>query len=178
MGALTGKTLGCRSATESGAEEYGHRISCLAASADGRWVAAGTGPEGLTFVGSAAESRLVAVLEHGGRTVELVHFSPDSKALASFVPGTLKIWNVAQWDQSPGPGSPAGAQPATSPTTTPATPPEPWAAAPTRQRRFDVSTTTAASAHLMTARYIQPLTPVGTGTACHTLDALCELVGE
>jgi hypothetical protein len=96
----TGKPCSRWYATLSGQEEYGHRISCLAVSPDGRWVAAGTGPEGLVFVGSTAANKLVTVLNHGGSTVLLVHFSPDSKALASFVPGTIKIWNVARWDQA------------------------------------------------------------------------------
>lgn len=98
----TGETLSRWYATPTGRSEYGHRISCLSASPDGRWVAAGTGPEGLVFVGSTAESKLVKVLNHGGSTVLLVQFSPDSKALASFVPGTLKIWDVSLWGDDAG----------------------------------------------------------------------------
>jgi hypothetical protein len=93
----TGKVLSTWYATSSGREEYGERISCLAVSPDGRWVAAGTGPEGVVYVGATATNKLVRVLNHGGGTIALVHFSPDSQALASFVPGTLKIWKVSEW---------------------------------------------------------------------------------
>ena len=98
-------------ASPTGKEEYGHRISCIAASPDGRWVAAGTGPQGLVFVGSTATSKLTATLNHGGSTVALVQFSPDSEALASFVPGSLKVWKTALWPQ------------ATEATTKPSSPP-------------------------------------------------------
>ncbi len=98
MDTLTGNVLGKWYASESGREQDGNPIQCLAVSPDGRWVAAGTGPAGLVFVGSTATNKMVRVLRHGGSTVLLVHFSPDSSALASFVPGTLKIWKVAQWD--------------------------------------------------------------------------------
>jgi hypothetical protein len=102
MDVKTGNVLGKWYASESGKTEEGNRISCLAVSPDGRWVAAGvTGPDGLIFVGSAATNKLVQVLKHGMGTVDLVHFSPDSKALATFVPDTLKIWNVSQWDKTP-----------------------------------------------------------------------------
>jgi WD40 repeat protein len=107
----TGNELGRWYATESGASEYGQRISCVAVSPDGRWVAAGAGIEGLVFVASAATNKVVTILNHGGATVLLVHFSPDSKALATFVPGTLKIWNVTQWDKTPPSTAPAQTQP-------------------------------------------------------------------
>lgn len=100
MDVESGTELGRWYASPTGKAEYGHRISCLAVSPDGKWVAAGTGPEGLVFVGSTATNKMVKVLDHGGSTVLLVHFSPDSKALASFVPGTLKIWDVSMWDSS------------------------------------------------------------------------------
>lgn len=104
MDVRTGNVLGQWCASPSGKAEYGHRISSLAVSPDGRWVAAGTGPEGLLFVGSATLHKVVAVLDHGGSTVLLVHFSPDSSALASFVPGTLKVWKVSQWAKGIPPG--------------------------------------------------------------------------
>ncbi len=97
MDIATGKVLSKWYATSSGREEYGERISCLAVSPDGRWVAAGTGPSGLVYVGSTATNKLVRVLNHGGGTIALVHFSPDSQALASFVPGALKVWKVSEW---------------------------------------------------------------------------------
>ena len=109
MDVKTGNVVSRWYASASGQEEYGHRISCMAVSPDGRWVAAGTGPEGLVFVGSTATNKCVKILNHGMGTILLVHFSPDSKALATFVPGTLKVWNVTQWDKTP---------PATAPTQT------------------------------------------------------------
>ena len=86
-------------ATGSGRSEYGHRISALAVSPDGLWIAAGTGPEGLVFIVSSRNGKLVKILNHGLSTVELVSFSPDSKALATFVPGTLKMWRIDKWAQ-------------------------------------------------------------------------------
>jgi WD40 repeat protein len=112
MDVKTGNVLSKWYASKSGAEEYGHSITCLAVSPDGRWVAAATGPEGLVFIGSTATNKCVKILNHGMGTVFLVHFSPDSKALATFVPGTLKIWNVSQWDKTPPPTAPAQTQPA------------------------------------------------------------------
>ena len=106
----TGAVLSRWYASLSGQEEYGHRISCMAVSPDGRWVAAGTGPEGLVFVGSTQTNKCVKILNHGLSTVQLVHFSPDSQALATFVPGTLKVWNVSQWDMTPPSTAPAQTQ--------------------------------------------------------------------
>jgi WD40 repeat protein len=110
MDVKTGDLLGRWYASESGKEEYGHRISCLATSADGRWVAAGTGPAGLVFVGSTASSKCVAILQHGGGTMNLVMFSPDSSALVTFGGNALKVWNVSQWDTSPPSTAPAPTQ--------------------------------------------------------------------
>jgi WD40 repeat protein len=94
----TGKEFGKWWASPTGKEEYGHRISCIAVSADGKWFAEGTGPQGLVFVGSTAESKLVATLNHGGSTIKLVQFSPDSKALATFGDGKVKTWKTSRWD--------------------------------------------------------------------------------
>lgn len=57
------------------------------------WACAGRQPV------STGESSLVASLNHGRATVLLVAFSPDSSAIATFVPGTLKVWNVSRWDK-------------------------------------------------------------------------------
>ena len=121
MDVRTGKVLSSWVAGRSGQPEYGHRIACVAVSPDGRWVAAGTGPEGRVWVFRERDGKHVATLDHGGSTVQLVHFSPDSSALASFVPGTLKIWKVSRWDKNP----PA------KPTTRPATSGPPDGSAPT-----------------------------------------------
>lgn len=111
----TGRVLNQWFASPTGQYEYGHIIEYLAASPDGRWVAVGTGPEGLVFVGSTTERKLVKILKHGNRTVELVQFSPDSKALASWDRDTIKTWNVSRWDASlPTTTQPASTQPTTS----------------------------------------------------------------
>ncbi len=122
----TGETCGHWYATKSGQSEYGHRISCLAASPDGRWVAAGTGPEGEVYVGSVAEGRLVRILDHGGSIIRIVSFSPDSKSLATVAAGKIKVWNVSRWDQaSTSPPPPPARQATTSPATTSGPSPRP-----------------------------------------------------
>jgi len=95
----TGKIVSQWYASKSGTSEYGHRISDIAVSPDGKWVAAGTGPEGLVWIFDAAQGRAACILEHGHSTVALVAFSPDSKAVATFVPGTLKVWDVTLWSK-------------------------------------------------------------------------------
>jgi WD40 repeat protein len=96
----SGKKLSHWYANDSGREQYGHRISCLAVSPDGKWVAAGAGIEGNVYIGSTAESRKVATLKHGGSTLLLVQFAPDSKAIASVAAGKLKIWHTSQWESA------------------------------------------------------------------------------
>lgn len=90
-------------ASPTGKSEYGHRISAIAISPDGKHVAAGTGPAGLVFVIEPKSGKAVKVLNHGGSTISLVHFSPDSRRLASFAAGTLKVWDVGE----PAAGNPA-----------------------------------------------------------------------
>lgn len=94
MAVADGKVLGRWFASPTGKSEYGHRISCIAVSPNGKYVAAGTGPQGLVFVISPTTGKTVKVLGHGGSTVHLVDFSPDSTRLVSFVPGTLKVWEI------------------------------------------------------------------------------------
>jgi len=95
----SGKVVSQWYASKSGKSEYGHRISDIAVSPDGKWVAAGTGPEGLVWIFDTAQGKAACVLEHGYSTVALVAFSPDSKAVATFVPGTLKVWDVTLWSK-------------------------------------------------------------------------------
>ena len=97
MDVLTGEIRSQWYASVSGQSEYGHRICYLAASSDGRWVAAGTGPEGLIWIWRASDGKVVAILEHGSGTVQLVQFSPDSQALATIAAGSIKIWSVTKW---------------------------------------------------------------------------------
>ncbi len=98
MDVKTGKVLNQWSVSPTGKYEYGRsEIECLVVSPDGRWVAAGTS-DALVIIASTATSRPVKILKHGKRPVELVQFSPDSKALASWAPGAIKIWSVSRWD--------------------------------------------------------------------------------
>jgi WD40 repeat protein len=120
----TGKVLSEWQASPTGRYEYRHEIECLAVSPDGRWVAVGTGPEGLVFVGSTSAGKLVQIFKHGGRTVELVQFSPDSKALASWDRSTIKIWNVSRWDSAASATTQPGSAPASGPSAETSSPPK------------------------------------------------------
>lgn len=92
----TGRLLDSWATTRSGRDEYLHRLSCLAASGDGRWVAAGAGLEGKAYLFDTRTGKLAQILAHGGGAVRLLSFSPDSKVLATFVPGSLKVWKMPQ----------------------------------------------------------------------------------
>ena len=96
MEVKTGKILSKWPATESGKEEYGHRISTISVSPDGRFVAAGTGPEGQVFVFSTKTGKLVKLLDHAGSTILITSFSPGSKRLASVAAGRIKIWTMPE----------------------------------------------------------------------------------
>jgi hypothetical protein len=50
--------------------------------------------------GGSSPAQTITWMGQGGG-IGLVRFSPDSKALATFVPGTLKIWSTAEWDGVP-----------------------------------------------------------------------------
>lgn len=100
MAVADGKVLGRWFASPTGKSEYGHRISAIAVSPDGKYVAAGTGPAGLVFVIDPKTGKTIKVLNHGGSTVALVHFSPDSKRLASFAAGMLKVWGTEKPEQA------------------------------------------------------------------------------
>ena len=91
----TGNVLRRWVATTTGEDIYGHRISCLALSPDGAWIAAGTGPEGQVFLFNTASSEVKPVLfDHGLSTILIVSFAPDSKYLASVAKGKVKVWAV------------------------------------------------------------------------------------
>lgn len=90
----TGNIVARRYATESGQAIYGHRISCLAVSPDGAWMAAGTGPEGQVYLFPTTLSAKPIILPHGMSTILVVSFSPDSRHLASLAGGKIKIWAV------------------------------------------------------------------------------------
>ena len=89
----TGKILDTWWATESGEPVYGYRINSVAASADGRFVAAGTAPTGITYIWAAETGKVVNILNHGSGIL-MIMFSPNSQALATFDGGSIKIWKM------------------------------------------------------------------------------------
>jgi len=94
----TGDVLSRRYATKTGKRVYAHRISALAVSSDGEWVAAGTGPEGEVYVWNLKQNTGPYVLEclNGGMaSVFVVTFSPDSKNIAAVSGGKLRIWRLS-----------------------------------------------------------------------------------
>ena len=89
MDSATGIALHEWWANNEDRSKYGQRITSIAVSGDGRLVAAGTGPEGLVYVATAAGEK-VRVFSHG-ITVYTLSFSPDSKSLATVAGGKIKI---------------------------------------------------------------------------------------
>jgi WD40 repeat protein len=83
-------------AAEGAAPEYGHRISRVATSPDGRLVAAGTGSEGDVYLWAISGGCNAIRLATADGTITGMAFSPDSKLLAtSGVNATsIKIWRV------------------------------------------------------------------------------------
>ena len=90
----TGNVIRKMTASTTGRSEYGHRISCLATSPDGKWLAAGTGPEGQVFLFRANGEGKPIVFPHGLITTLIVSFSPDSRYLASAAGGRIKVWSI------------------------------------------------------------------------------------
>jgi len=99
--AATGNVLSQRWATSTGESIYAHRVSALAVSTDGKWLAAGTGPEGEVYVWNLEDNDNPRVLQHGGGTINIVAFSPDAKNIASVGAGALKVWPLTTSDSSP-----------------------------------------------------------------------------
>jgi WD40 repeat protein len=99
MGVKDGEIASRWFATGSGKEVYAHRITTVSVSPDGRFVAAGTGPEGEVYLFSTKNGKRL-VLNHGGSTILITSFSPDSKRLATFAAGQIKIWKVSGWNRN------------------------------------------------------------------------------
>jgi len=76
--------------------EYGNRISCVAASPDGRLVAAGTGPDGKVYIWDTGTGNRVDVLQTKQATIMGLAFSPDSTRLAvtGVANQTIEVWDV------------------------------------------------------------------------------------
>jgi WD40 repeat protein len=90
LDANTGNLLRAWDVSQSGAS----RMSCLAVSPDGAWVAAGSGPGGRVFLMNTGSPNAPIMLPHGLGTTLIVSFSLDSKHLASVAGGKIKIWDV------------------------------------------------------------------------------------
>ena len=80
-------------------------ISALSVSPDGRYLAAGgIGPGGPVYLFSTKTGKC-RVLNHGGSTIFITSFSPDSKRLASFAAGKIKIWKLPEETEKPAAGT-------------------------------------------------------------------------
>jgi WD40 repeat protein len=91
----TGNVVGRWYATPSGEPEYAHRIYSVAASSDGRFVAASLKPTGLTCIWYADTGKIAKVVNHGGGAM-MIMFSPNSKVLATMGGGAIKIWKMPE----------------------------------------------------------------------------------
>ena len=98
----TGEIVSQWWATLSGTSEYGHYIGALAVSRDGKFVAAGTVPNGLVFLFSTKDGHRYT-LKHGRPIgIDLLSFSPDSTRLATYGAGEIKIWEATAGIQGDG----------------------------------------------------------------------------
>lgn len=91
----TGKIVEKWFATPNGEPIYGLRINSVAASADGRFVAAGLAPTGLTCIWYADTGKVAKLVSHKSGIL-MIMFSPNSKALATFDGGSIKIWKLPE----------------------------------------------------------------------------------
>jgi photosystem II stability/assembly factor-like uncharacterized protein len=105
---LTGKIASQWWASPTGRSIYGYRVSCLTVTQDGRWVAAGTGPEGDVYLFNTASPGKPRMLPHGLDTILAVSFSPDSQYLASVGGGAIKVWSLKEAGGAPAKPAKAG----------------------------------------------------------------------
>lgn len=73
--------------------QHGDRPVVLSASPDGRFVAVGTGPSGHVYLFTTKDGER-RILNHGSSTILMLSFSPDSKRLATYAAGKIKIWKL------------------------------------------------------------------------------------
>jgi WD40 repeat protein len=82
-----------------------HELTSMSVSPDGRFVAVGTEPKGLVLLFSTKNGQCRA-LKHGGSGVYVTSFSPDSKRLATFANGQIKIWKLPEEAEGSKPNRP------------------------------------------------------------------------
>jgi WD40 repeat protein len=92
---LTGEVKSKRWATPTGETIYGFRIMAMAVSLDGRWLAAGTGPEGTVYVWDLNKpaNAKPRVLKHGQLSILVLQFSPTSDHVVALGEG-MKVWKL------------------------------------------------------------------------------------
>lgn len=110
MNVETGETVSRWGMAQPRPEEYSRDVTTVAVSPDGRYVAAGTVPNGLVFLYSARDGQR-RILNHGGpAAIDFASFSPDSKRLATFVANyaskEIKIWKLSEEGELPMPANP------------------------------------------------------------------------
>ena len=94
----TGRTLSRWSVREGKRTRYAERITSLAASLDGRLVAAGLGPTGDVHIWDTSTGKVTLSLNTRQATVYQLAFSPNSKLLATNgVSGrTIQLWRLPE----------------------------------------------------------------------------------
>lgn len=90
----TGEVVKQLWATPTGESIYGYRVSALACSSDGQWLAAGTGPEGDVYLWNLKQGGKTHILMHGGGTIDVVAFSPVGDSIATVGAGRVKVWTL------------------------------------------------------------------------------------
>ena len=95
----TGEIVSQWWATLSGHAEYKHKIWSIAISPDGKYVTAGTVPNGLIFLFSTKDGHRWTLRHNKSVGINVLSFSPDSKRLAAYGAGEIDIWKLPQREQ-------------------------------------------------------------------------------
>ncbi|MEN6405923.1 MAG: WD40 repeat domain-containing protein [Thermoguttaceae bacterium] len=94
----TGEVVNRWWATLSNENEPSHYITRVAVSPDGRFVAAGTVPNGLVFLFFTKDGHRYTFKHNRPIGIDLLSFSPDSKRLAAYAAGEINIWKLPELD--------------------------------------------------------------------------------
>jgi WD40 repeat protein len=90
----SGKNVSAWWASDSGNAEDAQRVTSICVSPDEKYVAAGTGPYGRTYLWSTETGRMIKAFGRGPGGVLIVMFSPDSRHLGAFQPGRVEVLKV------------------------------------------------------------------------------------